>query len=806
MNKLPSLRNTLGATVAATVAYAVAPIPVYAQESVLEEVVVIARKREESLQETPVAVTAMSENALKEANIRDLGDLTRVVPGFDTRSGDKFAAFSIRGVGSRGGKGVATDPAVGVYVDGIFIPRSDSQLVDVVSMSSIQVLRGPQGTLFGKNTAGGALLLTTVKPYEEFGGEIATDIGNLDRFNLNGNLNVPVTDALALRFTIDSRQRDGYMVDANTGIDFGNEDKLAFAAQARWFATDSLTADLILFHSKQEENAAPQSCQIADGPSTPLQTFTAPGDPRLLLEACADSDILSDRNKVEMDARGMVWEMESTMAGLTLEWDLGDASFKSITGWLQQDNIDNWRDQDATSVFSITNLYLVKEQFFANGLDADEEREFFSQEFQFNATAFDDQLDYTLGLFGSVESIENNPSGNLLAPGGFLGIPVGDAVSVLNPAVAGFRQSSLTDFDNSTWAVFAQGTWHFNDQWSLTLGGRYGVEDKEIDQRNYISQEQSPGLISREEFDELADAIHEVGPVAGAERLKQQEDWNEFTPAATLSYIGSDGMLDATGLDTFMVYATWSQGFKAGGFTSLGTEIQPFDPENVTNYELGLKLDALDSRLRFNAALYSMDYEDMQITITRQLNEINTASAIANAGQATMNGLEMELSYLPTANWFFQASANFIDAEYDEFDDIVRDPESGEYVPIDRSDEDFAYLPEKTFSLVGQYTRDTNWGEFSARLSGAYKDDIYIGLEAGADASAFSTLDGYTLWNARLAWRSASQHDIEVALYVDNLTDKEYFGTGNLQLSSQGTLTLVKGIERTYGIQASYRF
>ncbi|MEH6593087.1 MAG: TonB-dependent receptor, partial [Halioglobus sp.] len=654
------VRNSLSIAIATAIGLTAMPMVVKAQGAMLEEVVVIARKREESLQETPVAVTVMSEDALKEANIRDLGDLTRVVPGLDTRSGDKFAAFSIRGVGSRGGKSVSTDPAVGVYVDGIFIPRSDSQLVDVISMQSIQVLRGPQGTLFGKNTAGGALLLTSVKPDSELGGELSTDVGNMGRLNLNGNFNLPVGDDLALRFTVDSRQRDGYMDDVNTGIDFGNEDKLAFAAQARWFATDTLTADFLLFHSKQDENSAPQTCQVADGPSTPLQGFTAPGDPRLLLAACSDSDALSDNNKVEMDAEGMVWEMESTMAGMTLDWELGDYNLKSITGWLKQDNIHNWRDQDATSVYSINNLELVLEQFAANGLDDEEEREFLSQELQLNASAFDDKLDYTVGVFGAVESIENNPTGNLLSPAGFLGVPLGDNVSVLPPSIAGFRTSSLTDYDNKTWAVFAQGTWHFNDQWNLTLGGRYGVEDKEINQRNFVTAEISPGVITREEFDDLQGTLHEVIAVPGSEQLVNDESWSEFTPAATISYLGSDDLLDATGLDSLMVYATWSQGFKAGGFSTFDDEILPFDPEQVTNYELGLKLDALDSRLRFNAALYNMDYEDMQITITRQVNEINTASAIANAGEATMTGFEMELSYLPTANWYFQFSANFI--------------------------------------------------------------------------------------------------------------------------------------------------
>lgn len=796
----------LAVAIATTFGTGVSSTIVRAQAPALEEVVVIARKREESLQETPVAVTAMSADELREANIRDLGDLTRVVPGLDTRTGDKYAAFSIRGIGSRGGKSVATDPAVGVYVDGIFIPRSDSQLVDVVAMQNIQVLRGPQGTLFGKNTAGGALLLTTVKPGEELAGEVGVEVGNLDRFNVRGNVDVPLTDALSMRFTVDSRERDGYMDDINTGIDYGNEDKIAYAAQTRWFATEDLTADFLLFYSEQKENAAPQTCRVADNLGTPLQGFVAPGDTRTLIPACERSFALAKDNKVELDERGLVWEVETAMAGMTLEWEREFGTFKSITGYLKQEDIDNWRDQDATSIFSITNLSLVKEQFRLNGLDTDEEREFFTQEFQFIGSAFDDNLDYTVGLFYSDESIENNPSGNLLSPAGFLGIPIGaDMVSVLPPDVAGFRVSNLTDYDNETMAVFAQGTWSFTDTLSLTVGGRYGEEKKKAAQRNYITAETSPGLITREEFDALQGTIHEVVPAAGIEFIEGDDEWTEFTPSATLSYVADDNFLETTGLDAFMIYGTWSQGFKAGGFVVFDGELQTFEPEEVTNYELGIKMDALDQRLRVNLALYSMEYDDMQITVTRQINELNTAAGLANAGEATVQGLEMEVSFLPTANWFFQATANFIDAEYDEFMDLVRDPASGEFVPIDRSDEEFAYLPERSFSWIAQYSHDTDIGEIAARVSGSYKDDIYIGLEGGADVSNFDTLDGYTLWNARLSWRAPGDN-LEVALYVDNLDDEEYFGTGNLQFAAQGTQTLVKGLERTYGLQATYRF
>ena len=781
------------------------PLAVLAQAGLLEEVVVTARKREESLQETPVAVTAMSAEDLQAGNIRDLGDLTRVVPGLSTRNGDKYAAFSIRGVGSRGGKNVSTDPAVGVYVDGIFIPRSDSQLLDVISTESIQVLRGPQGTLFGKNTAGGALLVTSVKPHDELAGEVSTDVGNLDRFNVAGNLNVPVTDNLFARFTVDSREREGYMDDVGGQFDYGDEDKIAYAAQLRWLVNDDITADLLAFYSEQDENAAPQTCQVARL-GTPLQGLIAPGDLRTCPEACDDSFALADDEKVEMDRTGVPWEMESTMLGLTVDWEFESFSLKSITGYLAQENIANYRDQDATALYGITNLKLVTDQMRANGIDADEERDFFSQEFQINGIAFDDRLDYTVGAFYSDEDIDNNASGNMLSDAGFLGQPIGDSVLVLPPEVAGFRVSGLNDFDNETWAVFAQTTWHFNDYWSLTTGGRYGEEDKEAMQRNYLTTEVSPGVVSRAEFDALQGTIHNLEPDPTVPTRQADETWDDFTPSVSLSYVGSDDFLDSTGLDSFMMYGTWSEGFKAGGFTAFGDEFAAFDPEDVTNYEIGVKLDGWQNRVRFNAAVYYMEYDDMQITVTRQINELNTAALIANAGEATMSGVEAELSFVPNENWFFHFTASYIDAEYDEFDDIIRDPDSGLFVPIDRSDEDFAYMPETSFSWVGQYTWYLDAGEISARIMGSYQDDIYIGLEGNADQTPLSVLDDYTLWNARLTWRSVSDLDLEVSLYCDNCADEDYWATGNLQWSSQGTVTLVNGIERTYGVQATYRF
>ncbi|MEH6519514.1 MAG: TonB-dependent receptor plug domain-containing protein, partial [Halioglobus sp.] len=198
--------------------------PVLAQNSgggfVLEEVVVTARKRDESLQDTPVAVSAFGSDDMRAAKIDNLADLSQQVPGLTNTDGAKFSGLTIRGVGSRTTQ-AKVDPGVGLYVDGVFMPRSDTQLVDVVAMDSIQVLRGPQGTLFGKNTAGGAILMNTRKPAEEFSGYVDAGVGNYDRRDISVRFEGPlIGDNLLGAITYDSREADGYMDDYYTGIDY----------------------------------------------------------------------------------------------------------------------------------------------------------------------------------------------------------------------------------------------------------------------------------------------------------------------------------------------------------------------------------------------------------------------------------------------------------------------------------------------------------------------------------------------------------------------------------------------------------
>ena len=805
MNNKMARRNKLALALLMSPVMGVSGVPAYAQSGVLEEVVVVARKREESLQVTPVAVSAFNSDQMRAAQINNIADLSQRVPGLSNKDGDRVSGMTIRGVGSRA-VGAAIDPGVGVYVDGIFMPRSDTQLVDVVDMESIQVLRGPQGTLFGKNTAGGALLLQSQKPTEEFGVKAELGLGDYDRQNLSVRVDGPLlADKLFGALTYDTRNEDGYMDDYYTDIDYGDTDRQAVVGQLRWFATEDLIVDLIALWGERKENAAPNTClDVNPGSALHLFASTTPGT---LSELCNKSESLVKDEKVIMDSTGLEYDVTNYLAGLTLDWTLGDITLKSVTGYLYQDDLKRETDVDATPYLSLSNYGEVTRQLEGSGVDASsEERMFISQEFNLFGSLFDGDLDYTLGIYGSDETIDDQVEGQALALGGWVGIPVGESnVQTLSPGV-GFRPSQIVDFTSTSAAVFGQVIYNFSEMWQFTVGGRWTWEEKKIDQDNYITTQQSLGVITREEMTALADFLQPITVDPDAPRLKDDEDWTEFTPMATVTMFAPDSWTGGF-LDSGMFYLTYSEGFKAGGFTAFTADTAlPFDPETVKNTEFGFKTEMLGQRVRVNGAIYSMDYEDMQLGVTREFGELNTIYGITNAGKAEVNGAELEVVILPLEGLTINFTASYIDASYDEFEDEFID-DAGSVQTTDRSDEPFSYVPEQTYSWAVQYAWDTRFALITPRVSGYYKDEIYTGLDPSALLYEDQvTLDDYTVWNARLAIQPTRIEGLEIAVYAQNLTDEFYYGTGTVEAARLGVTSVIRGKPRNYGVDIFYRF
>ncbi len=802
---------------------------------VLEEVYVTARKREEKLQETPVAVSAMGAEALREAGISSITDLQGSVPSLQFgESGSKTPAIFIRGIGQREATSVL-DPGVGVYLNGIFIARQDGQLLDTVDTESIQVLRGPQGTLFGKNNTGGAILVTTKMPNtEEVSGSALMDVGNYGRKDLKLSANVPLFDGkAAMRMALNSRRLDGYFNNRNGSGDFADEDRLAASMRLLWDVSDKLTMDVFAFWSKQDELSVGMTC-LFQNPDANIMQLRYPGQPEVS-DACRDSEQASRDNAFELNQAHSEISMENTMAALTLDWSLPDGlSLKSISAFSWQGGIRRNDDQDGTRVPALdSGTESLNRALRADGKAVPEEERFqFSEELQLSGAAFNDALTYTVGGFYSYEEINNNPFSQVVGPKGLAGVRLSYACSLgaeLLGSVCGLLDDTLvlpltsmfanrSDIENMSWALFAQGSYSLTDYLQLTLGARYTHEERqrsmtvfEIDSMEYGTRIGALYLaplglytpITMAQFNNLATNQPDLPIIVNKNADSGEAKWNNFTPSATLSMVAPEAWLEDMHLESFMVYATYSEGFKAGGFEPKGPELVPFNPEEVVNYEIGMKLDALNSRVRINMAAFMMDYEEIQVRVAEQGQRISDLFLyLTNAGKAQVNGAELE-TILLLGNWFVQGSYSWTDASYDEFDATVVVPGQGEFI-ADRSDEPFALVPEETWSLAVNYSWLTPIGMLVPRLSVYYRSELFTGIDYLADEFDSSFIEEQTTWNFRLGWYPAE--NLHFTAYVNNLTDENYYASGFAVSARLGAATLTKGKPRSYGLQIGYEF
>ena len=811
------------------------PAPDSSQHQLIqEEVIITARKRTERLQETPIAISAFSNEAMNIAGIANIRDLQESVPGLNiSEMGNKAASIFIRGVGQKESL-AALDPGVGVYINSIYIARTDTQLLDLMDTESIQVLRGPQGTLFGKNNTGGALLVTTKKPHTDaLETSVSTRIGNYGRRDLKISTNIPLNhDTLATRISLKSTHMSGYLKSTYDGEKYGDQDRLGATARFHWRPSSAFSADLFYYWSKINENGAGLTC-FSQNPNSVFNTFTWPGftAPKSYESRCQSSEAESEDHKVLINGPS-TFEMTSQITGLTLNWEYKHFKIKSITAWSHQDNIGIVNDSDATDIAGVeTGPVAVRnglEGSLASGygnfsLPDDEKRNQYSEELQLTGTTFDDRLSYTAGIFVAREKIENSMSGNIVGDRGY---SYKANVTTVIPKIIG----TSSDLTNDSFAFFVQGTYQITDGYQLTAGTRYTQEKRqrkailfEPDCKAILTANLVPdatdlcafdvlGLTDPSNFYENPPSVLPIRLAGGNGKATGGKEWSKWTPTITSAFSLPNSYLDDTIFDSTLLYLTYSTGFKSGGFEMKGLEISQFEPESVTNYEIGLKIDAFDQRFRFNTAFYYMDYDDIQIRITEQGQSFaDILLFIDNAGAATIQGFEMELTALPLPNVVLNATTGYTDASYDEF--IASNVDTAAIPPVqstvDRSDEDFAAIPKLTYSLSAMIILPTEIGVFTPRLSMYYRDSLYTGLDATAWNSRFrdlATIDDVTLWNFRLGYTPTDSGKVQLWFFVDNLADENYFQGGFSNTESLGAGSYVLGAPRTYGFEASVTF
>ena len=751
----------------------------------LEEVVVTARKREESLQDTPVAVSAFTEQELRYRQVNDTNQLADITPNltFDIvspSSGSSSAAqIFIRGIGQTDFTPV-TDPGVGLYIDGVYMARSVGNVLDFVDVERVEILRGPQGTLFGRNTIGGAVVVHTKRPTDELDGSIRVEGGEDSRLILTGKGNFPITDTLAVNGAIDYREMDGYVDRLEDGIDTGDIDRTAARGSLLWNPTEELQLYFTADWTDIDENGAPtvsggvndaqsfgafgngaldtcDAVMINPGfPAAGPPTFPPPGpDAPPAGSAGTGSNpgcFGPDSFIGEYKSRGtfpVFSELEVWGVSAELSWDFTDnLSFKSITGYREME-MESSRDGDNTPA-----------NIFATQDDYDHEQ--VSQEFQVGGASFDEQLNWILGVYYFQEEGFNiNP----------VTLPVGAISS------GGF-------YDNDSWAVFGQGTWDFTDRWHLTLGARYTEDTKKYTPDQFALGDASQGRGSIfEPTWPLLEGIYPAatGPLLPGDRILPFEefevDFDDTNFMGTLAWDWTDDV---------MVYLSYSDAYKSGGFDQrfaavpTGNVPSTFEPEEAATYEIGIKSEWADSTVRLNAALFHTDYDDLQLIIRETFNPITF-----NGGEADIDGAEVEVTWVPTDRWYINASIGWLDAEYDKLSDqVINNP-----TPILPS-YSLVNTPEWNTYLGVAYTFDLgNWATLTPRIDWSYRDEEFNDAVNTPQLKA----DSYNLVNAAVVLNTNDDR-WEGIVGIRNLTDEEYLITGNSAFQTGAAY-----VEQVYG-------
>jgi len=838
--KLTSLAFALVLSLIYTALLGLGSAPVQAEagaRGVLEEVVVTARRRAENLQDTPIAVSALGSDMLDKMGISDIEDVETLAPSLQfSQTNYKAPAIFIRGVGQRSGN-PALDPGVGMYLNGVYIPRSDAQLLDAVDVENIQVLRGPQGTLFGKNNIGGAILVDSKKPHSD-GFEFAAKVTAGSHGRKDGKLssNIPLSDDLALRLAINAKRSDGSIDNITADNALFDQDRMAFSARALWFPTETLEVDLFGFVSRIDERGSPYNCAFQNSGAILTKGIYRDPNGSNLKAACDSSTQLADRFEVSQNDDDARYAIDNRMVALTLRWPLWGMDAESISSYALQDNIRISGDSDGTAIHVVQVGPDAGRQVYAGGGETapDEQRTQFTQELKFNGSAWDERINYTFGVFYSNEVLDNTLDGTDVGENGLVAVGPDAAADVGVPLPNNFvlpvqaNAIQIGDYENETQAVFAQANWDVTEWLQFTFGMRYTEEErssKQIqiapDYNEYANRlnaqigsnpaillpvvHYQDGIYSPVPLQQYFAYRAPQVPLAAGAPVEGETEFSEVTPNLTLTYLAPEDTLEALNLDNFIVYATLSKGFKSGGLDLRNTQteasILQFEPELVTNKELGFKLDAFDSRLRFNVAVFQMDYTDLQVALyERGATATEVIQFTGNAGEAVVDGFELELTAL-LGDFTINANAGYTDGDLIEYN-LGTNTADG-FAIVDRSGEAFPQVPQNVRGMVVRYDWYSELGVISPQLQYYYSDEIFIGTDYLSGDYESSTVGQYELFNARVSW--AINDQMGLAFYADNLKDEPYFVGGIAVTSVIGVANRVPGTPRQFGLEFSYQ-
>lgn len=702
-----------------------------ADDSKLERIEVTARRTTESLQEVPVSVSAFGEKELEQGGIEDITELQFKMPNTTfqvSRGTNSTLTAYIRGIGQQDPLW-GFEPGVGIYIDDVYVARPQGAVLEVLYVQRVEVLRGPQGTLYGKNTIGGAMKYVTreLTGYNEF--EVKGTVGTHNQRDLKVSGQTALADNFYIGGAFATLNRDGFGEFVNTGAENYNKELMTGRINAKWLASKDVSVKFAADWTQDDSNARG---------GHRLQ-------PSLLSTEPALDDVFDSYTAMPTDN-----SVETEGYSVTVDWDIDNAwAFKSVTAY-REGNTDTNIDFDST----VNPVLLVPAVY---------EDEQTTQEFQLN---------YSSARFNFI-------SGLYFYEGEACGV-FGTVLGLLNLTI-----DNGGCVDTSSAALFGQGTYQIDDHWALTLGGRYTRDEKDADVFRYTYA----GVKFLDRGDYSAD------PIAVNSDFSTKADWSKFSPHASIRY-----QMDPN----LMFYASYSNGFKSGGVdmradVSLNPDAEnPYDPEVVDTFELGVKSELLDGRLRLNASTFYSDYQDMQVTVQRAVSN-GVASQVLNAADSTVKGVEFEGSFAATSTLNFTGSVGYINAEFDEVAFFNPNTQQVEDVSNRWS---FPNTPELTANLGFNQEFMLSGGALVWSGAVSYRDETQIFEEP-------SPLDeeSYSLVNTSLVWYSSSSN-WTVGLHAKNVFDKEYRLSGYNFGSTFGEniVTGYYGNPRTVSLSVGYRF
>ena len=684
----------------------------------LEEITVTARRREESLRDVPIAVTAFSGDQLEEIGAVDITALTNQVPNIQlevSRATNTTLTAYIRGIGQQDPV-AGWEGGVGLYLDDIYLARPQGTVFDIYDVERIEVLRGPQGTLYGRNTIGGAIRYVTkrLSNEREFSAKASFGSYNQSDVVLSGNL--PAGDNFRIGGTLAKFTHDGWGDYLATGEENADKDITAMRVSMEWDLGESVFVRLAGDYSI-DESTSRQGHRLLVGPA---------GEPVL-------DDVWDTRagiSQLPASTGGLDPETTQGGFGLTIQWDINDnLQFKSITSQ-RADTSTSWIDFDnlPTDYFDAPVIY---------------DNEQFSQEFQLTYTS--DRLAGVVGLYQ-------------LDANAFNAFDV-----VIFSSLTSF---TLGDYDTEAWAAFFDMSYSLNDQWTLSVGGRYTEDERTA----RVVRETFAGLGSPYFGNDSAISI--TVPSEGVPEFNGNRTDDKFTPRVSLSYAPND---------EHNLYAAYSEGFKGGGFDPRGAyniaEVrQGFAPESVESIELGAKSVWNGGLLSTNIAVFTMDYTDVQIPGSVLLDtdgdgEVDGfAGKVTNAGGAEITGFEIEAVAHFSDNFTATLGVGVIDADYTEWLEATTDPDTGEPTFVDISDTaSFQNTPASTISMNRRYETEIPSGTIVlvggiSRRSSTHQFEF---------PNPLTDQEGFVLLDLSATWTS-NDGKYELGLYGRNLGDEEY--------------------------------